>query len=49
MDHAAIYEQPQIPGYDYGSAAAGSPLTAEELHQLEQSVGCRTRRWDGYA
>jgi hypothetical protein len=30
----------QIPGYDYGSAnVAGSPVSLEELRQLEQTVG----------
>lgn len=33
-------EQAQIAGYDYGQpSAAHSPLTLEELHQLEQTVG----------
>ena len=31
---------PQISGYDYGKAeSAHSPLSLEELRQLEQSVG----------
>jgi hypothetical protein len=30
----------QIPGYDYGSAdVARSPLSMEELRELEQTVG----------
>lgn len=33
-------EQPQISGYDYGQAnVARSPLTLEELHQLEETLG----------
>lgn len=33
-------EHPQIGGYDYGHAnVAQSPVTLEELHQLEQTVG----------
>jgi hypothetical protein len=40
-EHTGIQDrdQAQIPGYDYGRATtAHSPLTIEELHQLEQSV-----------
>ena len=40
MSASANSTNPAIPGYDYGSAkSASSPLTDEELRQLEQTVG----------
>ncbi len=42
MQHSAdgIHEKSHIPGYDYGSpTTARSPLSLEELRQLEQTVG----------
>jgi hypothetical protein len=36
--HAKSEQVPAIPGYDYG-AVQHSPVSLEELHQLEQAVG----------
>ena len=42
MEHSTSDERfgTYVPGYDYGSPrAAHSPLSAEELRQLEQTIG----------
>jgi hypothetical protein len=42
MNQVSIPDTEQIPGYDYGrSGAARSPLSLEELRQLEATDGRR--------